>query len=290
MIKIEKSMKISINLLLLVTILSISNVVSSEPKTALEAIQEVVSSEGKTTLEAIKESEQEYQEISDNRRDYLDTIELFSLDEDSLQGNYTLYEEVTDNRPVLGKAVKVYSGDAMLQQRTGMAVPCFIPKETWSKSYLGATFIIMKNKKICFDPKLSLYMASSYEPYQSSGSDFKAGIEVKEKKGKYKFGVNTRGITWVKKKAIEGEDFDSIVSFLSAPENFQRSIEYSGRSGSILSFIYSESINDFSRPASTREFSMDLDEGSEGGYKGVIFEVIEASNFEIVYKIKRQFQ
>jgi hypothetical protein len=35
---------------------------------------------------------------------------------------------------------------------------------------------------------------------------------------------------------------------------------------------------------------MDLDEGREGGYKGVIFEVIEASNFEIVYKIKRQFQ
>ena len=47
-------MKISKNLLLLVTILSISNVVSSEPKTGLEAIQEILSSEGKTTLEAIK--------------------------------------------------------------------------------------------------------------------------------------------------------------------------------------------------------------------------------------------
>lgn len=262
------------NLLLVAIIIGVSNFASSEPK---------------TTLEAIKESEREYQELSDNRRNYLDTTELFSLNEDNLDGNYTLYEEVTDNRPVLDKVVKVYSGDSMLQQRTGMVVPCFIPKQTWSKSYLGATFIIMKNKKICFDPKLSLYTAS-YEPYQDPGSDFKAGIKVKEKKGKYQFGVETRGTTWVKKKAIEGEDFDSVVSFLSSPEKFQRSIEYSGRSGSILSFVYSESINDFSRPAFTREFSMDLDEGSVGGYKGVIFEVIEASNFEIAYKIKRQFQ
>ena len=267
-------MKTSKKLLWATFIISISNFASSEPK---------------TTLEAIKESEQEYQELSDNRRDHLKTTELFSLNDDGLDSNYNLYEEVTDNRPVLDKVVKVYSGDAMLQQRTGMVVPCFIPKQTWSKSYLGATFIIMQNKKICFDPKLSLYTAS-YEPYQSPGSDFKAGIKVKEKKGKYQFGVETRGTTWVKKNAIEEEDFDSVVSFLSAPENFQRSIEYSGRGGSILSFIYSEFTSGLARDAFTREFSMDLNEGNIGGYKGVMFEVIEANNFEITYKIKRHFE
>ena len=39
----------------------------------------------------------------------------------------------------------------------------------------------------------------------------------------------------------------------------------------------------------TRKFTADLSEGNMGGFKGVIFEVLEATNFEIAYKIKRHF-
>ena len=75
-------------------------------------------------------------------------------------------------------------------------------------------------------------------------------------------------------------------------------MEYSGKSGSVLKFIYSESkeIKDtsvgtlnLSRFPFTREFQVDLNEGNVGAYKGAVFEVLEATNANIKYKIIRHF-
>jgi len=56
-----------------------------------------------------------------------------------------------------------------------------------------------------------------------------------------------------------------------------------------LTFIYSEFKDGIARSAFTREFTVDLSEGNMGGFKGAIFQVMEATNFEIAYKIKRHF-
>ena len=66
-------------------------------------------------------------------------------------------------------------------------------------------------------------------------------------------------------------------------------IEYSGRKGSALTFIYSEFDENMAKDAFTREVTVDLNEGNMGGFKGAVFEVLEATNFEIAYKIKRHF-
>ena len=84
-----------------------------------------------------------------------------------------------------------------------------------------------------------------------------------------------------------------------------KSIEYSGKSGSLLTFTYSEymelksKVNQYgvrsypdkiARDAFTREFKVDLNDSSVGGFKGAIFEVISADNVQIEYKMIRHFQ
>jgi len=66
-------------------------------------------------------------------------------------------------------------------------------------------------------------------------------------------------------------------------------LEYSGKSGSVLKFTYSEFIEGLARDAFTREFTVDLNEGNTGAYKGAVFEVLEATNANITYKIIRHF-
>ena len=77
--------------------------------------------------------------------------------------------------------------------------------------------------------------------------------------------------------------------FLFMEDSFQQAIEYSGKSGDILTFIYSEFTEGFARQAFTRKFRVDLSEGNVGAYKGAVFEVIEATNAQIKYKILRHF-
>ena len=43
------------------------------------------------------------------------------------------------------------------------------------------------------------------------------------------------------------------------------------------------------RGAFTREFRIDISEGNIGAFKGAVFEVIEATNATITYKVLRHF-
>ena len=226
--------------------------------------------------------------------DYLSRVETVDLENSNYEKNMELFETYSDNRPNIGENVKVFSGDRMLLKRTGMVVPCIIPKETWSKTKFGWTFEIRKNRKICRDAIIKGYFGDyamlKHASIPFSEDEVAPWAIVEEKKGKFKFGVGGAfGANWVKKKAVEGRDFEYTKAFRSVAESFQRSIEYSGRNGSILTFVYSESKDGLARDAFTREFTVDLSEGNMGGFKGAIFEVLEATNFEIAYKIKRHF-
>ena len=44
------------------------------------------------------------------------------------------------------------------------------------------------------------------------------------------------------------------------------------------------------RDAFTREFEIDLNDGTTVAYKGAIFEIIEANNATIKYKVIRHFE
>ena len=99
--------------------------------------------------------------------------------------------------------------------------------------------------------------------------------------------------------------FEQAEMLVIEDNSFQQSIEYSGKSGSVLTFTYSEymelksKVNQYgvrsypekiARDAFTREFKVDLNDSSVGGFKGAIFEVISVDNVQIEYKMVRHFQ
>lgn len=103
--------------------------------------------------------------------------------------------------------------------------------------------------------------------------------------------LDLRGLKLVKteSKLVFDENFNQTRTYIIANNSLQRTIEYAGRSGEILNFIYSEFKNGMARDAFTREFAIDLSESNVGAFKGAVFEVLEATNATITYKMIRHF-
>lgn len=93
-----------------------------------------------------------------------------------------------------------------------------------------------------------------------------------------------------KEKGIAYEEVEEINQ---RPQNFQRVLEYSGKSGNSISVFYKE-FNEtkdgaFIRPAFTQEFKFDLADGSVIGVKGARLEVLQATNTGLTYKVISHF-
>lgn len=88
---------------------------------------------------------------------------------------------------------------------------------------------------------------------------------------------------------ISMDRFNSDKEYVISSDTLQQSIEYAGKSGNILKFIYSEFYASRARDAFTREFQVDLSDGKVGAFKGAIFEIIDADNTTITYKVVRNF-
>ncbi|MFZ6767669.1 hypothetical protein ACO0LM_11360 [Undibacterium sp. Di26W] len=69
------------------------------------------------------------------------------------------------------------------------------------------------------------------------------------------------------------------------PESFRREIVYSGVSQNTVTFIYREFKDNLARPAFTQELKYDLSQGRVVGYKGARFEIVEAGNTSVTYKV-----
>ena len=76
-------------------------------------------------------------QILDQMNTYLATVETFDLENSPYSNDTALFEEYTDDRPLVNKEVKVFSGEKMISQRSGMVVPCITPKETWTVTKWG---------------------------------------------------------------------------------------------------------------------------------------------------------
>lgn len=77
--------------------------------------------------------------------------------------------------------------------------------------------------------------------------------------------------------------------FVVQPHGLQQIIEYNGRTGSVLNFTYREFSDGMARSAFTTDFKMDLNEGSEIGYKGARMTIHEATNNKITYTVSKNF-
>lgn len=222
-----------------------------------------------------------------------------------------LYKTIDDNIPNIEKKITLYLGDQMLVQRNGQYKECFIPKTSIKVGWRGSNYELIPNKPVCKKKKDSLYYYPNYTllincrganitvgtcPYLLS---FDEPINLIENENSYEINIgiprdNTeKKVKFHKNLKINDLDKNSIdhqIWFLYTDNSFQQTIEYAGKSGTTLKFIYTEFINDFARDAFTREFTIDLEEGNIGAYKGAVFEVIDATNSSITYKVKRHFQ
>lgn len=77
--------------------------------------------------------------------------------------------------------------------------------------------------------------------------------------------------------------------FVVQANYLQQIIEYNGRSGTVLNFTYREFSDGHARSAFTTDFKMDLNEGSEIGYKGSRMTIHDATNNKITYTVTKNF-
>ena len=219
-----------------------------------------------------------------------------------------LYEQLINNVPAEGEERTVYLGDRMLTQRHGQFKECLVPRKNLSINSRGTGYEFLRGKPVCktkaddeyYYPNYTLstncrgienvgtcvYFQTQPILFVENESDYELHIATPKLRefGKPKFhkAFQMKGIN--KKDIVVDQKF-----FLYTEDTFQQVLEYSGKSGSVLRFTYSEFIEGLARDAYTREFTVDLNEGNVGAYKGAVFEVLEATNANITYKIIRHF-
>ena len=200
------------------------------------------------------------------------------------------------NLPPVNTEHEVYMGDRMVEQRTGQYLDCIVPN--FDVNYvdaIGQIILIKKDVPMCKESSNSKVYIPPYENVLQGTSKFettKHEVKLKGKKdGKYKLCLVTILIdAHCEKKLSSKKDFYFTKSFVTEKDSFQRVIEYAGKKGSIVKFIYSEFKDGMARDAFMREFEIDLNDGNTVAYKGCVFEIIKVDNATITYKVVRHFK
>lgn len=72
--------------------------------------------------------------------------------------------------------------------------------------------------------------------------------------------------------------------------SIRRDIEFNGKSGNVLNFVYREFNGSLARPAFTTPFSVNLNETKNVKYKGAAIKIESANSSEITYQVNSDFQ
>lgn len=71
-------------------------------------------------------------------------------------------------------------------------------------------------------------------------------------------------------------------------DSYKRELVYTGISQNTISVLYREFSDDVARPAFSQDLKYDLSQGKTIGYKGARFEVVNATNTELTFKVIKQ--
>ena len=80
------------------------------------------------------------------------------------------------------------------------------------------------------------------------------------------------------------------LSRVPVKEEFHQEFIYNGKVGELVKFSYREFYDNLARQAFTQDVQYDLSQGNIVGFKGAKFEIIEASNYNLNYKIINPFK
>ena len=204
------------------------------------------------------------------------------------EGN-TLYEDTHYNQPEIGVESEAYLGDRMLSQAKGEWKECITPVKTFSKKSMGWVYSYKGGEPICKSDLKDKYYLPTYKNAVGHGNDMATQVRWKKKGKRSSLCQCQMGFCGGCAKKLSEDDVKDGETFVYANNSFQQTIEYAGRSGDILKLNYSEFSGGWARQAFTREFQVDLSEGSIAAYKGAIIEIIDATNVQIKYKVIRNF-
>lgn len=73
-------------------------------------------------------------------------------------------------------------------------------------------------------------------------------------------------------------------------DSFRRELLYSGVAQGTISLEYREFINDMARPAFSQTLRYDLNEGRTIGFRGARFEILDANNISVRYRVLRELE
>jgi len=222
----------------------------------------------------------------------LTVLLLTNILQSVLADEQTLYSVSNENTPAIGEILTKFLGDEMTLQRTGRYLPCYKSNVFLKDTFVfGTTLqIIQKGAFFCRTSAESEQYVALEPTSFNSGLEFKHSLDIR--KGKKTSKVCLLGMHCFKKvpNDIFATQFEYGNFLIVKDDSFQQSIEYSGKSGSILTFTYSEYKDKMARDAFTRQFKVDLNDSSVAGFKGAIFEISSADNVQIEYKMLRHFQ
>jgi hypothetical protein len=201
--------------------------------------------------------------------------------------------------PKIGSVSEVYLGDSMVTQRNGYNQKCLrINKRYEKKCCLGGLRQLEADSLMClnggsdssYDLPTSSFLSATGFIHNKNGVQPSRYLFKPRKKGKVRVEASPAGAKVADITLEEFErDFSREDHYIICDSDFQKRVEYTGKQGSNLSFQYSEFTDNMARPAFSKDFSLDMSEGSVGAYKGFVFEVLDASNATIKYKVMRHF-
>lgn len=93
----------------------------------------------------------------------------------------------------------------------------------------------------------------------------------------------------VKEVAIPPSMIRETTVWEASKGNFQKQLLYTGKTGATIHLSYREFLDSMARPAFTQDLIFDLNDGNVIGFRGARFEIIEASNLLIKYKMISKF-
>lgn len=89
---------------------------------------------------------------------------------------------------------------------------------------------------------------------------------------------------------IQGAQFEQARCMKLGSESFRRELLYSGVAQGTISLEYREFINDMARPAFSQTLRYDLNEGRTIGFRGARFEILDANNVSVRYRVLRELE
>lgn len=220
-------------------------------------------------------------------QDIESSVEMFIVDEaQGVVDEKDMYQTIDDSRPSPNKIVQAYMGDRMIVQRKGYFADCIIPHFSVDEDYIGGwNYFIKADVPVCKEKSKSKKYIAPYVNGTNGKNDKNMPIKLTSKEnGTYKICISDWGFNAACKDDLTESDFYNGPAFVSVKGGLQRTIEYAGKSGNHVNFIYSEFKDGMARGAFTRDFGVDLSEGNVAAYKGAVFEIIEANNAQITYK------